>query len=376
MNGMSESAKDFYTPQWFAERQVQGVGVPRGQLLIASCRSGSYLAARVVESYQALLKEAGSESEVLYLENVDYLFSDTETCARLDRDVSDHDVFLLQGLYDPALDCSVDQTYMAFLIATRAFREHGAHHITGVLPYLAYARQDKPTRFTREPTTAKLMADLSISAGMDRLVTWHPHCSQIHGFYSGAPVDKLAAQRLFIDVFKRFSGRDDVIVVAPDAGASKFVTSVARSLELESAVASKYRLYQEEAIISEIIGDFRQKRIAIVLDDMISSGGTLHAAIKQLAQKSDIEEIHVGASHNLCTERAYERLTELHAEYNVQEFVVTNTIPQTERFRALDFVSVRDLSNILARVINRIHYSRPVRDLFITSEPTAIPSPS
>jgi phosphoribosylpyrophosphate synthetase len=75
----------------------------------------------------------------------------------------------------------------------------------------------------------------------------------------------------------------------------------------------------------------------------------------------------------LCTERAYERLTELHAEYNVQEFVVTNTIPQTERFRALDFVSVRDLSNILARVINRIHYSRPVRDLFVTSEPTAIP---
>jgi ribose-phosphate pyrophosphokinase len=208
------------------------------------------------------------------------------------------------------------------------------------------------------------MADLSIAAGMDRLVTWHPHRNQVPGFYGSVPVHALEAVSLFVEAFERFRGRDDVIAVAPDVGASKFVTYFGRALNVNSAVASKYRLRPGEAIISEIIGDFSGKEVAIVLDDMISSGGTVEACIKQLVERKGIEKVYVGVSHNLCSEQARERLSELAANYQLEKVVVTNTIPQTEAFRDLSFVSERDLSDLLARVINRIHYNRSVSELF------------
>ncbi len=352
----------FFTPERFS--QAQRAESARGRLLIASCRSGDYLAERVVRRYRALLAEAGGPADVLYLKGIDNQFSDSETYVRLAEDASGCDVFLLQALYDPLSGRSVDQNYMAFLIAARAFREWGANHVTALLPYLAYARQDKPTKFEREPTTAKLMADLSIQAGIDRLVVWHPHYSQIQGFYGGLPVERLEALALFVDEFGPFAGRRDTLVVAPDAGASKFVTYLGRALDLRSAIASKYRPRPEEAVVSEIIGDFGQKRVALVFDDMISSGGTLQALVEKLVDEKGIQEVYVGASHNLCTPSARERLLRLHERYHLKKLVITNSIPQTEAFRALPFVSVRDLSDRLARVINRIHYSRPVDELF------------
>ncbi len=362
--GVDLGEKTFFTPERLAEEKIQRVGSPRGQLVMASCRSGTYLADQVMARYRELLEAEGSEVDVPYIKDVDFRFSDAETCVRLDTHVGGHDVFLFQALFDPTVERQVDENYAAFHIATRTFREHGANHVTGVLPYLAYARQDKPTRFKREPTTAKLMADLSIAAGMDRLVTWHPHRNQVPGFYGSVPVHALEAVSLFVEAFERFQGRDDVIAVAPDVGASKFVTYFGRALNVNSAVASKYRLRPGEAIISEIIGDFSGKAVAIVLDDMISSGGTVEACIKQLVERKGIEKVYVGVSHNLCSEQARERLSELAANYQLEEVVVTNTIPQTEAFRDLSFVSERDLSDLLARVINRIHYNRSVSELF------------
>jgi ribose-phosphate pyrophosphokinase len=336
----------------------------RGRLLVASCRSGCYLAEQVVERYQRLLHEQGSRSEVDYLKEVDWQFSDGETCASLERHVGGCDVFLFQALYDPTSERSVDQNYMAFLISVRAFREHGASHVTAVLPYLAYGRQDKPTRFMREPTTAKLMADLSIAAGVDRLVTWHPHSGQARGFYGEIPVDALEGLAFFTEEYERLRGREDVVAVAPDAGASKLVTYFGRALDLKSAIASKYRPKPEEAVISEVIGDLANKRVAIVLDDMVSSGETVHAIVKKLVEEEDIEQVHLGVSHNLCTKSALRRLEELHADYSLASVVVTDSIPQTNAFEALPFVSVRSLAEPLARVINRIHYNRSVSALF------------
>jgi ribose-phosphate pyrophosphokinase len=354
----------FITPERFAANQTRSMVPPRGQLLIASCRSGSYLARKVAERYRRFLREEGSQSEILCVEGVDRQFSDGETCARLDRHVGGYDVFLFQALYDPTSERSVDQNYMAFLIAARAFREHGASHVTAVLPYLAYGRQDKPTRFTREPTTAKLMADLSVAAGVDRLVTWHPHSRQTRGFYGDIPVNVLEGLAFFAQEYRRFQRREDVIAVAPDAGASKLVTYFGRALVLKSAVASKYRPEPEQAAISEVIGDFADKRVAIVLDDMVSTGGTMYAIVKRLVEEKGIEEVYLGASHNLCTELAQARLEELQADYHLKDVVVTDSIPQSAAFQALPFVSVRCLANTLARVINRIHYNRSVSELF------------
>ena len=151
----------------------------RGRLVIASCCAGAHLAPRIVARYRALSAASGAQDSLLYQENVDQRFSDNETCVRLTHSVVGCDAFLLQALFDPTSERSVDQNYMAFLIAARTLREHGAQHVTAVLPYLAYARQDKPSRFRREPTTARLMADLAREAGIDRLVVWQPHCSQI-----------------------------------------------------------------------------------------------------------------------------------------------------------------------------------------------------
>jgi ribose-phosphate pyrophosphokinase len=239
--------------------------------------------------------------------------------------------------------------------------------VTAVLPYLAYGRQDKPTKFMREPTTAKLMADLAIEAGIDRLITWNPHRSQIRGFYGSTPVIMLESLTLFIKEFEHFKGRDDVIVVAPDVGASKFVTYFGRALGLKCAIASKYRPRPEEAAISEVIGDLAGKRVAIVLDDMISSGGTMYSVIKKLVEETEVEEVYVGASHNLCMESARDRLLALHTDHHLRKLVVTNSIPQTEAFEALPFVSVRCLSDSLSRTINRIHYNRSVSELFYRS---------
>jgi ribose-phosphate pyrophosphokinase len=337
-------------------------GLPTGKLLLASCRSGTPLARATCARYATLADEAGDPASPVTLYDIDRQFSDAETTVRLDVDVSGCDVFLFQALHDPTSARSIDQNYMAFLIAVRTFREWGANRITGVLPYLAYARQDKPTRYYREPTSIKLLADMCAAAGLDRLVMWHPHTRQLRGFYGKTPVHTLQPESLFADIFRRFAGHEDVIVVAPDAGASKFVTHFGRTADLNSAIASKFRPRPEEANVTEIIGDFSGKRTALVLDDMISSGGTIEALARKLAEKG-IEEMHLGISHNLCMDSAYERLQHLHNDGILRDMVVTNSIPQTEAFRALSFIEISDLSDRLARVVNRIHFNRDLDQL-------------
>jgi ribose-phosphate pyrophosphokinase len=353
----------FLTPESYAKEQANRMDSARGPLLVAGCRSGSYLSTKVVARYNELLAREGSKESVLHLEDIDFRFKDSETCVRLNRHVGGYDVFLFQSPIDPTSDRSIDDNQVAFLIAARAFREHGANRVTGVLPYLAYSRQDKPTKFRREPTTGRLWADISIEAGVDRLITWEPHSSQIHGFYGRIPITVLTSLALFQEEFGEFRNRDDVIAVAPDVGASKHVTHFSRAMGLKTAIASKYRPEPGKVVISEVIGDFRGKKIAIVLDDMISSGGTIYELTRKLGSKG-IEEVHMGISHNLCVEPARERLLELHEKHNLKRLVLTNTIPQTEEFISLPFVSVRCLSDMLSRTINRIHYSRSVSEVF------------
>jgi ribose-phosphate pyrophosphokinase len=361
---IEKDALKFITPLQYADERAGRIESSRGRLLVASCRSGSAVARKVVDRYEGLLREGQNEAGLAYVADIDFQFSDGETCVRLSRDVNGRDVFLFQALYDPVSGRSVDQNYLAFLIAARAFCEWGANQVTGVLPYLAYARQDKPTKFEREPTTAELMADLSIEAGLDRLITWHPHTGRIHGFYGSVPVDGLSPLTLFAENFRQYQSRDDVIAVAPDAGASKFIMHFARALDISSAVASKYRPRPEEAEVSEIMGDFEGKRTAIVLDDMISTGGTVEATVKRLVEEKGIEEVHLGISHNLCTKRALERLSSLHDTHHLRDVTVTDSVPQTEAFRNLPFLTVRSLADALCLVINRIHYDRSVDGIF------------
>jgi ribose-phosphate pyrophosphokinase len=330
-------------------------------LLIASCCGGTYLSKQVVEQYRALQTK---DVPVTYLENIDYRFANTETCVRLENHVGGHDVFLFQSLCDPTGQSSADQNYMAFLMAVRAFREHGANRITGILPYLAYGRQDKPTEFKREPTSARLMADISIAAGLDRLITWHVHCGQIRGFYGSIPTNMLDPLSLFIDRFQKFRGQNDVIAVAPDAGASKLAMYFARAMDLDCAIGSKFRPRADEATLAQVVGDFSGKKTAIVLEDELSTGGTLHNLFEVLTKENGIESVFVGVSHNRCMPEARNRLLDLYNRGFLKEIVVTDSMPQTEDFENLPFLSVCSLSDPLTRVINRIHNNRSVSEVF------------
>jgi ribose-phosphate pyrophosphokinase len=354
----------FVYPEQFVEEQARRMESTAGQLVIAGCRAGDYMARRVVEQYKALLKEAGSATDVVFLSAIDTTFRDTETGVRLEEHVGGADVFLFQALLSPGRNTPANHNLMSFLIAARAFREHGANRITAVLPYLTYARQDKPTKFQREPTTAKLVADLVKAAGVDRVIAWHPHSNQIHGFYADTPVNMLDPLTAFNEEFAEFRDKEDVIAVAPDAGATKLILHFSREMGINSAIASKQRPRPEEATITDIIGDFRGKRTAIVLDDMIASARTISELVEALVREKGIEEVQIGTSHNLCLPDTRERLEALHRDFNLTKVVVTNSIPQTSEFEELPYFHVRCLSDIFCRTINRVHYNRSVSEVF------------
>lgn len=317
------------------------------------------MAERVVRRYRDENRSMASE-EITFLLDLDSRFSDSETRVRLGEDVSGCDAFLFQALLDPTTDLSVDQNYMAFLIAVRTLKSWGAHRITGVLPYLAYARQDQPSRGHREPATAQLMADLSREAGMDRLVTWHPHSRQIQAFYGDVAVDILDPLPVFLDAFQRFRGDEEVVAVAPDAGASKLVMAFGREMEISSAVASKVRPKPEQAVVSEIAGDFDGKTTAVVLDDMISSGGTVAATVDKLTEDKSIRKVHLGISHDLGLESAHKHLTELRDQGILKTVVVTNSVPRPADRPQHDMWKVVDLSPHLKKAIQQIHHDQPV----------------
>jgi len=360
----NQSERGFVRPDDYARERAASAMPPRGELLMASCRAGERLAEGVLEAYQRL---SGTQSAMrpAYLPAIDFAFSDRETCARLDRDVHGADAFLFQSLHNPRREEPIDQHLMALLVAARTLREWGARHVTAVVPYLAYARQDKPTRFQREPTTARLVADLVRSAGIERIVVWHPHSALARGFFGDSLV-ALEPLGFFLEQYRDLDGRSDAVVVAPDAGAAGMVAHFSRALNVRSAIALKRRPVAGEAQISEVLGDLSGCRTAIVLDDMIASGGTLHALVRLLVERWDVAEVLVGASHNLCLDAAYERLQDLHHRYRLRELVITDSIPQTEAFRALPFVREHTLAEHLARAVNAIHYEQPLTAIFST----------
>ncbi len=148
------------------------------------------------------------------------------------------------------------------------------------------------------------------------------------------------------------------MIVAPDAGASKLVTHLGRILNLPVAIASKFHPNQGKTEITQIIGDFAHKSQALIFDDMMSSGGTVSQLIQRLAEDTQIDDMHLAISHNLCSDSAYHHLRQMHAEYGLHRVVTTNTIPQAEAFGELGFFNVIDLSTILASAIEDIHFSR------------------
>jgi ribose-phosphate pyrophosphokinase len=275
-------------------------------------------------------------------------FPNDNIFTRLHASVRGQDVFLVQPLCRP-----VNDNIMELLIMIDTLRRDSAGRITAVVPYYAYGRTDKKDQ-PRVPITARLLADMITVAGADRLLTLDLHAGQIQGFFT-IPVDELTAFYIMRDYFRQKNMRD-VILVAPDVGASKKVRNLAEALDAPLAIIEKRRAELDTQVLS-IIGEVRGKN-AIIYDDEIDTAMTLVDAIGVLKTRG-ARDIYACATHAVFSDPALERIK----ESSVTEVVVTNTIPIPAE-RMLPCVTVLSVGPLIGEVIRRIHLGLSVGELF------------
>ncbi|MEO5897436.1 MAG: ribose-phosphate pyrophosphokinase [Vicinamibacterales bacterium] len=260
------------------------------------------------------------------------------------------DVFIIQPLVPP-----VQEHLVELLLMLDAARGASAARITAVIPHYAYARSDKKDA-PRISIAARLVADLLVTSGANRVLTMALHSAQVHGFFS-VPVDHLNALKVLAKHFRRRTLANSV-VVSPDLGNAKQASHLARMLELPVAAGSKRRLTDDRVVIDAIVGDVEGKNV-IVLDDEIANGGTIVEVLEQLRERR-VKRIVVACTHGLFTGRAIERLR---GRNDIDEIVTTDTVPMPAEKR-LPNMTVLSIAPLLADAIRSIHLGRSVSRLF------------
>ncbi len=277
-------------------------------------------------------------------------FPDGELIVKLDEDVRGRDIFFIQPTCPPTND-----SLMELLIFIDCARRASVERITTVIPYFGYARQDRKDE-GRVPITAKLVANLISTAGADRVLTIDLHAGQIQGFFD-IPVDNLYAEPVFNNYFRRCK-LDNLVLVSPDAGNAKHARVYAERLGGDFAVIDKRRTSGMDVAIGRVIGDVAGKTV-LMMDDMISTAGTVSAAAK-LCKDEGAERIIVGATHAILCGPAVERLTAA----PIDEIVVTDTIPiPSETVDALK-LKVLSVAELIGKAIHCIHNDESVSSLF------------
>jgi len=264
------------------------------------------------------------------------------------------DVYIVQPLVPPT-----QEHLMELLLMLDAARGASAAQVTAVIPHYAYARSDKKDA-SRISLGGRLVADLLVTAGADRVLTMTLHAPQVHGFFS-VPVDHLTAIGELADHFR---GRDltNTVVVSPDLGNAKTASQFARLLGLPVAAGSKRRLADDRVVIDAIVGDVAGKRV-IVLDDEIATGGSLVELLDKLAEQ-DCGPTAIACTHGLFTGKAVPRLSQ-HPQ--ISEVVTTDTVPAPSHWPEL---KVRSVAGLFAEAMRRIHAGESVSSLFDGVDPT------
>jgi len=284
-------------------------------------------------------------------------FSNDCLQVQLQENCRQRDVYIVQPLVPPT-----QEHLMELLLMIDAARGASAQQITAVMPHYAYARSDKKDA-SRISIGGRLVADLLVTAGVDRVLTMALHAPQVHGFFS-VPVDHLTAIGVLADHFR---GRDlsDTVVVSPDLGNAKTATQFARLLGLPVAAGSKQRLADDRVVIDAIVGDVAGKR-AIILDDEIATGGSI---IELLDRLKDLgcTQAAVACTHGLFAGKAVERLR---THPSITEVISTDTVPRPDGFPELQVSSV---AGLFAEAIKRIHGGESVSSLFDGVDPTHAP---
>ena len=294
-------------------------------------------------------------------------FKNEECRIEIGENVRGAEVFVIQSVCRAPNGNSVNDSLMELLIMMDALRRASAYRITAVVPYYGYAKQDKKSK-GREPISAKLVANLIEKAGAARLVTLDLHAAQIQGFFD-LPVDNLVAAPTLCSYLKAQGLEGNkIVVVSPDAGGVPRAENFAKRLRSTLAIVFKRRPQPDVSEVTEIVGDVNGK-IAVVVDDMISTGGTLAKAAEALIKRG-ATEVYTCATHGIFAGDAVRVLT----ESPIQKIIITNTVPNTELNLGPKF-KVLSIAQILADAIKRITANRSVSELFARDdEPGGIPT--
>jgi ribose-phosphate pyrophosphokinase len=275
-------------------------------------------------------------------------FPDGETRIGIGESVRGADCFVIQSTCAP-----VNHNLMELLVMCDALRRASAWRVNAVIPYFGYARQDKKVQ-AREPITAKLVANLLETVGVDRVITIDLHAGQIQGFFD-VPVDHLTALDI-LGNHLRSTGIDGSVVVSPDVGRATEARRLANYLGLPLAMLYKRRTSPTETSVTHVIGEVEGLR-PLMIDDMISTAGTMRRGIDALLRLGALPHVRVAATHPVFTPPALDRLT----HEAIEQVIVTDTIPfhgQHER------VNVLSVAPLLAKAVYNVHHNDSVSSLF------------
>ncbi|HZD59938.1 MAG TPA: ribose-phosphate diphosphokinase [Anaerolineae bacterium] len=308
------------------------------RLMMFSGRSNPALAREIAEYLGVQLGKVEIES-----------FSNGEIYVRYLESVRGADAFVIQTLSEPVNDNLVE-----LLIMIDALKRASAHGVFAVVPHYGYARQDKKAA-AREPITAKLVADLLVTAGINRMITVDLHAGQIQGFFD-VPVDHLTGLPILAGYFKSLN-LEDLVVVSPDVGRVKVAKKYADRIGASLAILHKTRPAHNIAEVAHVIGEV-EGRSCLLIDDIVDTAGTLVSGAQALVDHG-AKEIYAGATHAVLSGPAVGRIE----KSPIKEMVITNTIPVPESKVTPKF-KVLSLAQLFAQAIRNVYEDRSVSELF------------
>lgn len=303
-------------------------------------------------SHQDLAQKIAERLGLQVAKVVTKKFSNQETCVEIGESVRGEDVYIVQS------GCgAINDNLMELLIMIHACKIASASRVTALIPLFPYARQDKKDK-SRAPISAKLVANMLSIAGADHIITMDLHASQIQGFFD-IPVDNLYAEPAVLKwIRENIEEWRNSVIVSPDAGGAKRVTSIADRLNVEFALIHKERKKANEVDRMVLVGDVKD-RVAILVDDMTDTCGTIcHASDKLLA--AGATKVYAILTHGIFSGPAISRINNA----SFEAIVVTNTIPQEEHMKQAGKIKTIDISPILAEAIRRTHNGESVSYLF------------
>ena len=281
-------------------------------------------------------------------------FSDGELKVEIEENVRGHDTFIIQSTCSPT-----NKNVMEIMLIADALKRSSASRITAVVPYYGYARQDRRVRSARVPISAKVVADMFASVGIDRVLTIDLHSETIQGFFD-MPADNVYATKFMVDDIKDNNDRNEVVVVSPDVGGVVRSRALAKLLDdTDLAIIDKRRAVANESEVMNIIGEVEGK-VCIVPDDIIDTAGTLCNAAKALKDKG-AKAVKAFITHPVLSGPAIERLN----KSEIDELIVTNSIPLNKDAKKCSKIRVISIANIIAECITRLSNEESLSEMFL-----------